>query len=83
MCPYPTHTETLLLYFFGSFCITPLSYVQEKKKVRFSMFVWGMAYDQWALAAAAMGQIDYAVAKAHYANCMRIASSTLSFAGVA
>lgn len=47
------------------------------------MFVWGMAYDQWALAAAAMGQIDYAVAKAHYANCMRIAGSTFPFVVVA
>ena len=51
--------------------------------MRFSMFVWGMAYDQWALAAAAMGQIDYAVAKAHYANCMRIAGSTFPFVVVA
>ena len=46
---------------------------KPKKKRNMSMFIWGAAYDQWALAAAALGQLTYSAAKTHYANSVWIA----------
>ena len=50
---------------------------KKKEKITMTMLSWGIAFDRYALAAAAMGQWEYWSSRAHLENCYKVAGILL------
>ena len=46
---------------------------KNKEKITMTMLSWSLAFDRYALAAAAIGQWEYWSSRAHLENCYKVA----------